>query len=84
MKIKPLLKEFLKSTFRNEHGEKFTIYSDGTSVYMSGNEVDMMVDPKNKSEDGVIPLFNPSFNVWSDEELYKLGKALQKVSWYKK
>lgn len=74
-----IVKSMPKSEFRNEHGEPFAIYSNGNSVFMSGTEVDMMVDEENKM-DGILPLFNSSFNYWAKDELYKLGEALKDVA----
>jgi hypothetical protein len=68
-----------RASFKNEYGEKFTIYSDGNFVLMEGDEVNAMVDPKNVTE-GMISLFNPAFSVWSVDELLKLGQALVDVS----
>lgn len=70
-----LIKSMKKAEFRNEHGELFNLYSNGITVLMSGDEVRAMVDPA-KTIEGYIPLFNSSFNIWSAEELYKLGLAL--------
>ena len=60
-------------TFANEHGEKFNIYKpDGifSTIFFASDETDWEV----------VPLFHPSFNIWSDEELVKLGLALQKLN----
>lgn len=77
--VSKIIKNMPKSEFRNSYGEPFVIYSNGTSVFMSGSEVDMMVDDKDKM-DGILPLFNASFNIWSADELYKLGDALKDVA----
>ena len=66
------------ATFRNKHGEKFVIHSDGITVWMSGDEVNMMVDDKKKIGK-YINLFNPVFSVWSKEELFQLGSALMEL-----
>jgi hypothetical protein len=76
--VRKIIAEMPSKSFVNEHGEEFTIYSNGISVYMSGSEVDMMVDNKHVFA-GVIPLFNNHFNIWSDDELYKLGVALAEL-----
>lgn len=68
-----------KSEFRNGYGEPFVIYSNGMTVFMSGSEVDMMVEEESKM-DGILPLFNASFNIWSRDEIYKLGEALKDVA----
>jgi hypothetical protein len=68
-----------KKSFTNEYGEKFTIYSNGITAYMSGDEVNAMVKP-NKVICGVIPLFNQNFDIWSSNELYQLGKALMELN----
>lgn len=57
-------------TFTNEYGEKFVVYTDGITAYMSGDETDGKT----------IPLFNPDFDIWNKEELYKLGKALMEMN----
>lgn len=67
------------ATFKNKHGEKFVIHSDGSNVLMSGDEVNMMVSPGHKFADKYIPLFNSHFGIWSPQELYELGKALQRL-----
>lgn len=77
--VSKIIKDMPKSEFKNSYGEPFTIYSNGTSVFMSGTEVDMMADEADKM-DGILPLFNASFNIWSADELYKLGDALKSVA----
>lgn len=62
-------------TFHNEHGEKFTIHSNGIMAFMSGDEVNAMVPPTKKIG-GYIPLFNPDFSIWSKDELRMVGEAL--------
>lgn len=62
--------------FINQHGEKFEVRSNGLSVYLSGNEVDAMVAEHHKIGGKYVQLFNPSFSVWSKDELISLGKAL--------
>ncbi len=57
------------ATFKNKHGEVFKLGSNGITVMMAGDETD----------NEVISLFNPEFNIWSKEELYKLGKALMEM-----
>jgi hypothetical protein len=73
-----ILNTLPSTSFTNEHGEKFVIATNGLSVYMAGDEVNMMVDDENKAG-GWIPLFNPKFNMWSKGELRQLGKALQEL-----
>ena len=58
-----------KATFKNEYGEKFTIYCDGITIMFGGDETDQQV----------IPLFNEKFNIWSEEELKKLAKAILEI-----
>jgi hypothetical protein len=77
--VTKIIKDMPLSKFTNEYGEPFTIYSNGNAVFMSGSEVDMMVDDKDKI-DGILPLFNPAFSIWSKDELWKLGEALQDVA----
>lgn len=68
-----------KAEFKNKHGERFVLHSSGTSVYMSGDEVNAMVDDDKKIVKKYIPLFNPNFSIWSKEELYEIGKALMEL-----
>ncbi len=81
--LMPMLSGFNTADFKNEHGEEFTIYSNGVMVFISGNEIDAMVDQQYKSQDGILQLFNEWFSIWNPEDLYLLGKALQEVSGYK-
>jgi hypothetical protein len=67
--IMRLIKEMPSHYFKNEYGEKFTIYSGGTFVLMSGDE----------TNNGIVPLFNPDFSIWNKYELYELGKALMEL-----
>lgn len=67
------------ATFKNQHGEKFILHkTELGTVRMSGDEIDSMVRDSDKIN-GHISLFNEHFNVWSDEELVKLGSALQRL-----
>lgn len=70
------------TSFKNEYGEKFTLHTNGVSVFMSGDEVNAMVDEKRfpKIDHKYINLFNPGFSIWNVIELDKLGKALQKLA----
>lgn len=77
--VSKIIKDMPKSEFKNSYGEPFTIYSNGTLAFMSGTEVDMTVGGDEKM-DGILPLFNASFNIWSKDELYKLGEALKDVA----
>ena len=70
---------FAKATFRNEHGDVFTIYSNGEAVLLAGDEINNTVDDKNRVAGKFIPLFNHYFSVWSPDELYKLGKVLRQL-----
>lgn len=65
----------VKTEFKNEYGEKFILEYDGITVFMSGDEVNMMAKPSDKVE-GKIILFNQVFSVWGKDELVKLGEAL--------
>jgi hypothetical protein len=78
--IEKAIEDMPSASFKNEHGEKFTIHTDGTITFMSGDEVGMMVDSEHKYADKYIPLFSEHFNIWSPKELNKLGKALQEVT----
>lgn len=73
------IKDLPFSRFSNEYGEVFNIHSNGTTVFVSGSEVDSMVD-ESKQIEGYVPLFNPNFNVWSNDELFKLGQSLIDVA----
>lgn len=77
--VSQIIKSMPKAEFKNSYGEPFTIYSNGNTVFMSGTEVDMMVEEESKM-DGILPLFNTNFNIWSKDELYKLGDALKDVA----
>lgn len=67
--------EMPSTRFKNKHGEKFTIHSNGMLTFISGDEVDAMVDPT-KTIGGYLQLFNPSFSIWTKEELLRLGESL--------
>lgn len=69
------VRTFPHTEFTNEMGERFVIYTNGTTVFMEGDEVEMMVEAS-QTVDGLLPLFNKHFTIWSKEELYKLGLAL--------
>lgn len=77
--VSGIIRKMPSSKFSNEYGEDFTIYSNGNTVYMEGDEVNAMVDENNKF-DGILPLFNPAFSIWSVDELWKLGASLQDVA----
>ena len=67
--VEKSIKTYPHKSFKNEYGEKFTIYSDGVMVFMSGDETD----------NEFICLFNPDFSIWNRAELYELGKALMEL-----
>lgn len=75
-----LIEKMPKVSFKNEHGEKFILHSNGVMVFMSGDEVRDMIPPMSKINRTYINLFNDRFNIWHKKELYKLGKALQELS----
>ena len=58
-----------KAKFTNIYGEEFTVYFDGITVYFGGDETDQEI----------ILMFNDKFNIWSNDELVLLGKALIEV-----
>lgn len=58
-----------KAEFRNEYGEQFTIYCDGITAFMKGDETD----------GEIVPLFSKEFNIWNKKEVYLLGEALMKL-----
>lgn len=59
-----------KAIFTNEYGEKFTIYNTGITIYMVGDETDHEL----------VNLFSSNFDIWSKDELKKLGEAIAKTS----
>lgn len=73
------IRSFPTTTFKNKHGEEFTLHTNGSMVFISGSEIEMMVDPDD-TIDGMLPLFSDHLNIWGRNELYKLGEALQKIS----
>ena len=69
--------------FQNIHGERFYIHTNHVMVFMSGDEVNAMVDDKHKMKlngQDMIHLFNPAFSIWSKDELNKLGRALMDLN----
>jgi hypothetical protein len=74
--IKDYIEKMPHDVFVNEHGEKFVIYSNGINVFMSGDEINAMVDDKDKIAGKYVSLFNPAFSIWSASELYQLGAAI--------
>ena len=69
--------------FQNIHGEKFRIHTNGIYAFMSGDEVNAMVDDKHKFKlngEDMIHLFNPCFSIWSKDELNKLGRTLMDLT----
>lgn len=74
--IENVFKNMKTESFKNEYGERFNIHTNGVTVFMSGDEVRAMVKDSDKVAGKYIPLFNKCFDVWSDEELNKLGQAL--------
>ena len=61
-------------SFENEHGEKFILVKkpETNTILMGGNETDWKM----------ISLFNDSFNMYSNDELYKLAKVLERLAGY--
>jgi len=76
--VNKIIKALPSASFTNEYGEEFTVSSNSMVVFISGDEVDMMVDD-DKKMGAYIPLFNNNFSIWSKDELYKLGKALMEL-----
>lgn len=75
--------KFKTAEFQNIHGERFYIHTNNIMVFMSGDEVNAMVDDKYKMKlngQDMIHLFNPAFSIWSKDELYQLGKSLVKLN----
>ncbi len=75
-----LVDEMKVASFANEHGEKFNVHYNGVIVFLSGHEVNAMVRDEDKLAGKYLPLFNSHFDVWSADELKKLGQALIEVS----
>ncbi len=65
-KFESLAEGIQKSVFKDEDGESFNIYWDGRTCLFGGDETNQ----------NVIGLFNPKFNIWSADELVMLGLAL--------
>lgn len=78
--LKDSIESMKKVSFKNRHGEVFTIHCDGILTFMSGDEIDAMVEDDVKIADRYIPLFNERFNIWDKEELYKLGQCLMELN----
>ena len=66
--------------FKNEYGEQFNLYCNGTTAFIGGSEIRIMAADYTKIGKEIMPLFNPSFNVWSRDELYKLGEGLMTLN----
>lgn len=64
------IRKLPSTTFKNEFGEEFKIYSSEITVFIKSTETD----------DQIIPLFNENFSIWSREEMYKLGKAIMELN----
>lgn len=62
-----------ESKFTNKCGEDFSVKFYDIIVTIQGSE----------TGGKEISLFNQSFNVYSEEELYKIGVALQEISGYR-
>lgn len=77
--VEDIIGKYPTASFTNNHGEKFNIHSDGIRVFMSGDEVRAMVREEAKIGEKYISLFSDAFNVWSNEELRKLGQVLQQL-----
>jgi hypothetical protein len=78
MKALPLIRDWETEEFKNVHGERYVIHSNGYLVLLSGDEVSFN-DGKSKSEDGVINLFNEDHCIWNPSELILLGRALETI-----
>lgn len=65
--------------FKNEHGEQFNVYCNGTFVFLGGDAVRDLLGA-DKFGDEIIPLFNNIFSIWTREELYKLGEGLMALN----
>lgn len=75
-----LVKEMFESLptleFRNKHGELFTLHFADETIFMSGDEVDMMVADEHKIAGKYISFFNPDFSIWGPDELAKIGELI--------
>lgn len=82
--LEEILKKAPYVSFKNEHGEVFNLHLPTQFifpvVFMSGDEVDMMVEDKHKFAGKYVGLFGNDFNMWTPDELTELGKALQKLA----
>lgn len=56
--------------FENKHGEKFQVIKRGILIYIKGDETD----------NELIELFNPHFDIYSSDELENIGNALIELS----
>lgn len=68
------------ASFKNKHGEVFTLHATTATVFMSGDEVDAMVDDSMKIDGKYINIFNEEFSVWNIDEIKQLGEALIEVA----
>lgn len=61
-----------KSKFTNKHGEEYVVIRTKSlpqMYFIAGHETDWEMQP----------LFHPKFDVWSAEEIVKLGQALSNL-----
>lgn len=61
--------QYYKSKFTNKHGEDYIVLrtkSLPSMYFVTGDETDW----------DVMPLFDGKFDIWSSEEIVKLGQAL--------
>lgn len=68
------------ATFKNVHGEKFRIHRLGSFDLISGDEISAMVMPQHMIGGKYLPIFNPHFCIYSDDELESLGRAFIKLA----
>ncbi len=61
---------FKQTSFKNEYGEKYIVYSDGYTIYFTGDETDWQV----------FNLFTSDFFLWDKSELRKLGEAIVELN----
>lgn len=70
-------KSYFKSHFKNKHGEEYIVIRTKSlpeAYFVTGDETDWEMQP----------LFHSKFDVWSAEEIVKLGQALSNLGSKKK
>lgn len=62
---------YYQAEFTNKHGEQFILLKPKSlpTLHITGQELN----------NGVIPLFNKDFDIWTNEELLRLADAIRQV-----